>query len=148
MDVNKTVAIATPEPMLRVVNSSHTATARFEVDSNGNVSARGTISQLSSRTAKEGFETIDGNALLEKIDALPIGTWHYIAAPDKHLGPVAEDFHQAFGLGTTDKMIAPSDMAGVALAAVKALQDQVQQRDRQIEALERRLGEIEARSAR
>lgn len=125
-----------------------TASPTTRLDVAGDVSVRGTISQLSSRTAKEDFVAIDGQALLQKIDALPITTWRYIAASDRHLGPVAEDFHQAFGLGATDKMIAPADMAGVALAAVKALQDQVQQRDRQIEALERRLSEIEAQSRR
>jgi hypothetical protein len=155
LDINKTVAIASPEIALRVTNSNfgadggiHPEDFRFEVDSNGNVNARGTISQLSSRTAKEDFKAIDGDNLLAKVDALPISTWRYLAAPDRHLGPVAEDFHQAFGLGNTDKMIAPADLAGVALAAVKALQDQVQQRDAAILALERRLAELEARIAR
>lgn len=148
LEIERAVAIAAPEGALRVTNGSHAQAIRFEVDTNGNVNARGTISQLSSRSAKEGFQEIDGDRLLAKVDALPIRTWHYLAAPDRHLGPVAEDFHQAFGLGATDKMIAPSDLAGVALAAVKALQDQVQQRDAQILALERRLAEIEARLAR
>ncbi len=155
LDINKTVAIESPEIALRVTNRNFGIDSeaqpedfRFEVDSNGNVNARGTISQLSSRSAKEDFKTIDGDNLLAKVDALPISTWRYLAAPDRHLGPVAEDFHQAFGLGNTEKMIAPADLAGVALAAVKALQDQVQQRDTQILALERRLAELEARIAR
>jgi hypothetical protein len=121
---------------------------RFEVDSNGNVTARGTITQLSSRTAKEGFEAVNGAELLAKVDSLPISTWRYQQMPDRHLGPVAEDFYQAFGLGQTDKTVALSDVAGVALAAVKALQDQVQQRDARIQSLEQRLSELEARLAR
>jgi hypothetical protein len=154
VNASKAVDINAPEPMLRVTNQNFGTDAnlqpedhRFEVDSNGNVNARGTISQLSSRTAKEGFEPIDRAELLARVAGLPVGTWRYIAAPDRHLGPVAEDFHQAFGLGSTDKMIAPSDLAGVALAAVQALQQEVQQRDQQIEALERRLADLEARSA-
>lgn len=155
LNASKAVDINAPEPMLRITNQNFGADAnlqpedhRFEVDSNGNVNARGTISQLSSRSAKEGFEPVDSAELLARVASLPVGTWRYIAAPDRHLGPVAEDFHQAFGLGSTDKMIAPSDLAGVALAAVQALQQEVQQRDRQIEALERRLADLEARSAR
>lgn len=144
LHINRAVGVAAPVTVLRVTNTNHAQGSRFDVDSNGNVSARGTISQLSSRSAKEGFQAIDDDALLATVDALPIGTWRYLAAPDRHLGPVAEDFHQAFGLGNTDKMIAPSDLAGVALAAVKALQHKVQQRDVLILALERRLAALEA----
>ncbi len=155
LNASKIVDIMAPEPMLRITNQNFGPDTglqpedhRFEVDSNGNVNARGTISQLSSRSAKEGFEVIDPTDLLARVARLPVGTWRYIAASDRHLGPVAEDFHQAFGLGSTDKMIAPSDLAGVALAAVQALQNEVQQRDQQIAALERRLADLEARSAR
>ena len=152
LDVQSNTLLTTPLPAFTITNEEASLPVgthvRFSVDSVGNVAARGTISQLSSRTAKQNFRPIDGSVLLSKIDALPITTWSYLAASDRHLGPVAEDFHQAFGLGNTDKMIAPADLAGVALAAVKALQDQVQQRDRQIDALERRLAELEARSAR
>jgi len=43
----------------------------------------------------------------------------------KHLGPVAQDFHAAFGLGTDDKHIATVDADGVALAAIQGLNQKV-----------------------
>ncbi len=116
-----------------------------KLDVDGNVLVHGTISQLSSRTAKENFRALDGKLVLAKLDALPITTWNYKGAgeADRHLGPVAEDFHAAFGLGSSDHFVAPTDVAGVALASVKALQEEVQERDRRIEALEARLAELE-----
>lgn len=117
-----------------------------KLDVNGNLLVHGTISQLSSRTSKENFRALDGKLVLAKLEALPISTWNYKGAGDgdRHLGPVAEDFHAAFGLGSSDHFVAPTDVAGVALASVKALQDEVRERDRRIESLEARLAELEA----
>ena len=65
---------------------------------------------------------------------LPIARWNYKddEASHRHLGPMAQDFYQTFGLGTNDKHIASLDMAGVALASIQALQQQVAEKDRQI----------------
>jgi hypothetical protein len=122
-----------------------TASPAEKLDVNGNMLVHGTISQLSSRTAKENFRALDGKLVLAKLDALPISTWNYKGAGegDRHLGPVAEDFHAAFGLGSSDHFVAPTDVAGVALASVKALQEEVLERDHRIEALEARLEELE-----
>jgi hypothetical protein len=149
LQVQANAPSAAPIPSFSVVNPSFgDRNPRFQVDSNGNVEARGTISQSSSRHAKWGFDAIDGERLLDKVRALPVTTWSYLASQTRHAGPVAEDFHAAFGLGESDRVIAPSDLAGVALAAVKALQQEVDERDRRIEALERRLLEIESRLPR
>ncbi|MDQ2972503.1 MAG: hypothetical protein M3R20_05940, partial [Pseudomonadota bacterium] len=122
-----------------------TSSPAAKLDVMGDMLVHGTISQLSSRTAKEHFAAIDGKLVLAKLDALPISTWNYRGADagDRHLGPVAEDFHAAFGLGPSDHFVAPNDVAGVALASVKALQQEVRERDQRIEALESRLGELE-----
>lgn len=122
---------------------TNTPTAKLDV--NGDVLVHGTIAQLSSRSAKERFVAVDGAGVLEKLAALPISTWNYIGAgaADRHLGPVAEDFHAAFGLGASDHFVAPTDVAGVALASVQALQQQVHERDARIDALESRLRELE-----
>jgi hypothetical protein len=151
IDVLNNAPLAAPVSVLRIANTDGSVDAsqtdRFVVDSSGNVLARGTISQLSSRTAKENFEPIDNRALLAKIDALPVGSWNYRGAPERerHIGPVAEDFHAAFELGASNRYIAPTDMAGVALASVKALQEEIHDRDAKIEQLEDRLRKLEAR---
>ena len=122
-----------------------TASPAAKLDVNGDMIVHGTIAQLSSRTAKEHFVPVDGKSVLAKLEAMPISSWNYLGtgADDRHLGPVAEDFHAAFGLGTSDHFVAPTDLAGVALASVKALQDEVRERDQRIDTLEARLRELE-----
>ncbi|MEO7757349.1 MAG: tail fiber domain-containing protein, partial [Dokdonella sp.] len=122
-----------------------TASPAATLDVAGDMLVRGTISQLSSRTAKENFVPIDGQSVLAKLESMPISSWNYRGADahDRHLGPVAEDFHDAFGLGASDHFVAPNDLAGVALASVKALQQEIHQRDQRIEGLETRLRELE-----
>lgn len=119
---------------------------RFSVDSNGNVTARGTISQLSSRATKENFESLDGPLLLAKLEKLEVPAWNYreSTAEERHIGPVAEEFHDTFGVGADPRFLAPGDVAGVALASVKALQEEVKQRDARIAELEARLQRLEA----
>jgi hypothetical protein len=151
VDVEYDTVLGSPVPVLRVTNKDGSVDPaqqdRFVVDSSGDVLARGTISQLSSRSAKENFVATDGQVLLAKLERMPVSSWNYRGAPaqERHLGPVAEDFHAAFGLGASNRYIAPADMAGVALASVKALQDEIKQRDEHIEQLEQRLRALEAR---
>jgi len=66
------------------------------------------------------------------------------------MGPMAQDFREAFGLGADDKHIATVDADGVALAAIKALYRLIVEKDTQIEAqrqqiegLQKRIGAIE-----
>ncbi|MGD0262038.1 MAG: tail fiber domain-containing protein, partial [Verrucomicrobiota bacterium] len=83
----------------------------------------------SDRNAKEAFTAINPRTVLEKVTALPITEWKYKAEADgsKHLGPMAQDFHAAFGLnGTDDKHIATVDESGVALAAIQGLNQKVE----------------------
>lgn len=92
-------------------------------------------STISDRNQKENFEEINGEEILSKIKALPITKWNYIANPDsvKYIGPMAQDFHAAFGLGGDDSCgITTLAFDGVNLAAIKALTE----RTEKIEALE------------
>ncbi len=74
-------------------------------------------------SAKENFETVDGEALLSKLADLPISEWNYKAENPsiRHIGPTAQDFSRQFALGTDDKSISTIDPSGIALAAIKAL---------------------------
>lgn len=62
--------------------------------------------------------------MLSKIAAMPIQEWSYKSqSPSiRHVGPTAQDFHAAFGLGEDPLRIGTLDADGVALAAVKALE--------------------------
>ena len=66
---------------------------------------------------------LDGNDILAKLVALPVATWTYDWEPDdvRHLGPMAQDFKAAFGLGDDDRVINMVDAAGVLMVAVQAL---------------------------
>ncbi len=92
----------------------------------------------SDRNAKEDFAMIDPRAVLAKVSALPITEWRYKVEADgtEHLGPMAQDFHAAFGLnGADDKHISTVDEGGVALAAIQGLNQKVEAKDAEIEAL-------------
>ncbi len=79
-------------------------------------------SVLSDREAKENFAPIQTAEILTKLAALPLAEWSYRDDPThrRYIGPVAQDFHAAFGLGD-DTTISTLDADGVALAAIQAL---------------------------
>ena len=84
----------------------------------------------SDRNGKEDFAAINPRAVVEKVSALPITKWKYKVEADgtEHLGPVAQDFHAAFGLnGPDDKHIATVDEEGVALAAIQGLNQKLEE---------------------
>ncbi len=105
-------------------------------NSSGSVQTRGTVSSGSDRNIKENFESVDPGEVLDKVAALPITRWNYKAEPGVvHVGPVSQDFRAAFGLGLDDKSIAVVDADGVALAAIKGLNQKVDQNHEALSAL-------------
>ena len=102
----------------------------------------------SDRARKENFAPVDARSVLERVAALPIQTWNYTNEPPsvRHLGPMAQDFHAAFALnGDDDKHIADVDEGGVALAAIKALNQKVEEKEAAIQQLRQRLERLEER---
>jgi trimeric autotransporter adhesin len=88
----------------------------------------GTWTNASSEAAKESFIPVDSRQVLDRVAELPIATWSYRVEDSsvRHMGPVSEDFRQAFGLGADDKSIATVDADGVALAAIQGLNQEVE----------------------
>ena len=82
----------------------------------------------SDRNVKENFSVVDARVMLEKVAALPIMQWNFKAdkSTSPHIGPMAQDFHADFGLGSDDKGIATVDADGVALAAIQGLNSKVE----------------------
>lgn len=98
----------------------------------------------SDRNAKQNFAPVSPTQVLEKVTSLPIQTWSFKEMPNvPHMGPTAQDFHAAFGLGGSDTTIATVDPDGVALAAIQGLNELLKQKDRKISQLEERLGKLE-----
>jgi hypothetical protein len=106
------------------------------------------------------FAPVDSQQILSRLAALPIQTWRYKAQPGetRHLGPVAQDFYAAFGIGDGDRTISTVDADGVALASIQALYKKLLEKDtemsavkaenqalrQELEELERRVDALEA----
>ncbi len=107
----------------------------------------------SDRNLKDNIVSIDPRLVLERVAGMPISQWTMKSdsAGHKHIGPMAQDFYAAFGLGETDKYIAQGDAQGVALASIQGLyqmvQEKLQQKDEEIRALKLELHALEKRIA-
>jgi hypothetical protein len=120
----------------------------------GNVyTASGTVEMGSDRNTKEDFAAVNPQSVLAKVAGLPITEWNYKTTKNmEHIGPMAQDFHAAFGLnGPDDKHISVVDEGGVALAAIQGLNEKVDEKDAEIQTLKQqndslaqRLSELEA----
>ena len=103
----------------------HTAASGNIVDfanTTAKLTTGGVWTNASDRKLKDRFEKLDNKSILDKVNALDIERWHYIAdgGMTTHIGPVAQDFHEAFGVGD-DTTISTIDPSGVALLAIQAL---------------------------
>jgi hypothetical protein len=80
------------------------------------------------------FRRVDSQAVLERLSKLPITRWNMKgdAKRTPHLGPVAQDFRAAFGLGENDTTINSADAQGVALAAIKGVYERNQALEAQV----------------
>lgn len=110
-----------------------TGEAEFRFFETGDMTILGALTENSSRGSKREIEQVDTQEVLAKVMALPISEWSYKRDTSvRHLGPMAEDFRAAFGLGSGAKGIATIDTSGVALAAIKGLKTE---QDAQLDAL-------------
>jgi len=122
------IGTATPASALHVVGTV-TATA---------------FNPPSDRNLKENFAPVSPREVLEKVAALPISRWNFIGDPaTPHAGPMAQDFHAAFGLGTDERHIATVDADGVALAAIQGLNQKLEEQRAENQELKRRLDALE-----
>ena len=100
---------------------------------------------LSDSNSKTDFETIKPREILSKVAAMPVTSWHY--KHDLHrryIGPMAQDFHAAFGLGSDDKTISTLDSDGVMYAAIQGLVEELQDRDAQMLKRDKTIEELKS----
>jgi hypothetical protein len=111
------------------------------------LSTGGTWTNASDRNAKDNFVAVDGREVLARLAEIPIATWNYGSQDSsiRHIGPVAQDFYAAFGLGEDDTHISTVDADGVALAAIQGLNESLREKDAQIASQQQRLDDLEAR---
>jgi hypothetical protein len=132
-----------------------TYTNGFPGVTNGVILAAGGSSwaSLSDRNSKTNFHPIQPRVVLAKLADMPVSMWEYKGSPGRaYIGPTAQDFHQAFGLGQDDKSISTLDTDGVMYAAIQGLVEELKERDQMMalqrlenaSALVQRDGEIES----
>jgi hypothetical protein len=90
---------------------------------------------------KANFTAVAGEEVLGKVAALPIQMWNYRDedASTRHMGPTAQDFRAAFGLGANETSIATVDADGVSLASIQALERRTTELRRDNESLRAQL---------
>ena len=118
-----------------------TGVQEFKVDPSGNLTIQGELIQLSDVNAKEDFQNVEGESVLESLRHLPITKWRFKGdvTGDHHIGPMAQDFRAVFQLSDSGTTIAPLDVASVAVAGVKELDARTQATDARITDLVARL---------
>jgi Chaperone of endosialidase len=137
------IGSATSHDVALVVNNSSVMTLTGQ----GNVTLAGALSEYSDVNAKKNLALVNGNDVLKRLTGLQIMTWNYKAddANVQHMGPMAQDFYAAFGLGPDNQHIAALDANGVSLAAIQALTQVTTEQDARITQLEDENAELKAR---
>ena len=96
--------------------------------------------------SKENFEPVNGEELLAKLAGLEITKWNYKGdLKSEHIGPTAQGFKEAFGVGSDGKSISTIDPSGIALAAIQELSRQNQEVRQENAALKAQLEELARR---
>lgn len=115
----------------------------------GNLTVNGTLSNPSDRNIKDEIENIDPKDVLEKVVGMPISSWRYKREDGRvrHIGPMAQDFMAAFGLGEDERYITAIDADGVSLAAIQGLNQKIEEKDAIIAQQARALQELADRVA-
>ena len=112
----------------------------------------GVFNCTSSRSTKENFMNVNGADVLSRLRNMPVSTWNYISEGKevRHMGPMAEDFYQAFKLGTGNTSIGVQDLAGVSIAAIQTLEQrttELQQKSAEVEHLRLQVDALRAANA-
>jgi hypothetical protein len=110
--------------------SNSSATTGVELSSGS-----GSWSSASSRALKSNVDPVDPAEVFDRVVDLDISTWNYDAEGEdvRHMGPMAEDFAAAFGLGDDDGKISTVDADGVAFAAIQGLAERLAETDERLE---------------
>ncbi|SEI57519.1 Head domain of trimeric autotransporter adhesin [Dyadobacter sp. SG02] len=101
------------------------------------LSTSGVWTSVSDVNRKHRFQPVSTEDVLEKLRKLPITSWSYKTETDniRHIGPMAQDFYAAFGLGNDNRGIGTVDADGVALAGIKALEERTRHLATELESL-------------
>lgn len=89
-------------------------------------SGSGSWSSISNRNKKENFISVDDEEVLQKVYHLKISKWKYKTEKEAfHIGPIAQDMYKQFHLGESPESITMTDIDGVILSCIKALNKKI-----------------------
>jgi hypothetical protein len=89
---------------------------------------------------------VDYLAVLDKLDKVPVEQWNYKWEKDgdvPNIGPMAQDFKQAFYPGRNDKGITTLEFDGIELAAIKGLNTKLEVTEKTLRKKDARFQEQE-----
>ena len=87
--------------------------------------------------------------MLKQLSRIPITSWNYKTQSSeiRHIGPVAQDFSEAFEVGEDESYISTVDADGVALAAIQGLHQMLQEKEEHIVSQQAQIDELSQRLA-
>ena len=103
---------------------------------------------ISDQNAKKNFVPVNGEAVLNKLAAVPVQQWNYKWEKDSdvpNIGPMAQAFKAAFYPGRDDKSITTLEFDGVELAAIQGLNQKVEEKDTMIQQQSAEIADLKAR---
>lgn len=112
------------------------------------VAGGGAWSTLSDKSKKDNFRDLDGEEVLFKIAQIPVRSWNYKSQDPsiRHIGPVAQDFYEAFGVGESNLRISTVDIDGVNMLAIKALEKRTRMLSQENEQLKEMIQNLQNRN--
>lgn len=90
---------------------------------------------VSDRNVKHAVKAVSPKGVLARLMSVPVSTWAFNGNERRQMGPMAQDFFRAFGLGDSDRSINSVDAQGVAFAAIQGLHQIVKEKDAEIAKL-------------
>ena len=123
-------------------------TLLLSLDGRGNLEIDGALTENSDATSKARFSALDPAVVLGGVVSLNVSEWEYRDTPGvRHVGPTAQDFHEAFGLGASPTGISTLDTSGVALVSIQALADLADQQAALLQLQSELIADLQAQMA-
>ncbi len=128
----------------RLIRAFRGGTVLMQLENNGDLFIAGALTQNSDRDQKEGIQSVDAQSVLDRLSELQISSWRYLNGDDgvRHIGPMAQDFHAAFGFGVSETTISTVDAQGIAFAAIQALNQRLLESQAEVAVLKIQSGQM------
>lgn len=103
----------------------------------------GSWNMISDQNKKDNILLLNPNAFKPRFHDLNVYAWNYKSNPTTHVGPMAQDFFAAFGVGELNTYINMLDADGVALLGIKLLKQEIDDKSTSEEKISETENQIE-----